>query len=166
MPNGGSDNCGTCAFNPLSLHYLPDQRPVAPGRCEIRGIATTSPMYTYCANYHTGSRRPDGPVFAGFHEFGRLPWDGDRQLDDNQGEDGPCSLCGETPSHLALTGADSRTLFCGPEHYLDWWRAARPGESGDYPWALHEAMFDARRRASGMDKPRGVRERLLSWLRR
>ena len=58
-------------------------------------------------------------------------------------------------------------LFCGGEHYVAWWSRAHRDETAEYPWLLHEAMFDARRRASGRDAPQGIREWLLlrlgSW---
>jgi hypothetical protein len=163
MPNGGVDNCGECVFNPDPARALIVG---GPGRCEIRGIVTSRPFWTYCANFHTGARVPNGPVFAGFDEFGRLPWHGDRQPDYNQGDDGPCEVCDQTPSVLTLPGPTRLLLFCGGDHYLVWWRQANPGKSGEYPWQLHDAMFDPRRRASGRDAPRGIREHLLWWLRR
>ena len=165
VPNGGSDCCGECVFNPDGLSRNPGM-PFGAGRCEIRDIVTSRPFYTFCANFHLRALAPDGPVFAGFEEWGRLPWHGNRQPDYNRGDDGPCEVCGQTPSALALPGPSGRLVFCGGEHYLVWWRRMNPGGGGEYPWELHEAMFDARRRASGRDTPRGIRERLLWWLRR
>lgn len=167
MPNGGSDCCGECVFNPDSRARSREAVPGALGRCEIRSIVTDLPFWTYCANFHTRSRLPDGPVFAGFHEWGRLPWHGDRPPAPNGADaDRPCVECGGRPTPLILEAPPGRLHFCGGEHYLAWWRQAHPGESGEYPWALHEAMFDPRRRASGHDAPHGLRERLWSWLRR
>lgn len=165
MPNGGSDCCGECDFNPNSLYLNKDLLPGDAGSCAIRGLDVSRPFSTYCANFHTGSRVPEGPVFAGFHEYGRLPWHGDLEVIYNPTEEGPCAVCGAARCVLLLATPTGNHRFCGSDHYLQWWRGEHPGRDGEYPWALHEAMFDARRRASGRDAPRGLRERLLWFLR-
>ena len=166
MPNGGADNCGECAFNPRSLSRATDLRMDEAGWCDIRAIAVPRPFSTYCANFHTRSRSPEGPVFAGFHEFGRLPWHGDNEVLRSESVDGPCELCADATCRLSVDGPTGRSFFCGPEDYLAWWQAQHPGERGEYPWHLHDSMADDRRRARGRDAPKGVRECLRSWLRR
>jgi hypothetical protein len=70
MPNGGSDDCGTCWFNARNkgeAGYAHAQDP-EPDFCTIRGLAIEDPFYTYCCNHP--HRRPDrdplpvGPVFV------------------------------------------------------------------------------------------------------
>ena len=77
MPNGGSDNCGTCWFNTKNkgeagLAHLWD---LGPARCAIRGFAIRNPLYTYCANHpkHAPTRIevPIGPVLE--YQLGQKP---------------------------------------------------------------------------------------------
>jgi hypothetical protein len=78
MPNGGTDNCGTCCFNARNqgeagwAHASLFQRLLhrePPNVCQIRKLSVNeAPFYTYCANHpnQTGGRRvliPVGPVF-------------------------------------------------------------------------------------------------------
>jgi hypothetical protein len=77
MPNGGSDNCGTCWFNTKNKGeagsaHLQD---LGPNRCAIRGFAVRSPLYTYCVNHpkhaHTRLEVPIGPVLE--YQLGKMP---------------------------------------------------------------------------------------------
>ena len=77
MPNGGSDNCGTCWFNTKNkgeAGYAHLQDP-GPQRCAIRGFAIRSALYTYCANHPKHARIrlevPVGPVLT--YDLGREP---------------------------------------------------------------------------------------------
>lgn len=74
MPNGGSDNCGTCWFNSKNKgehgHEAFAKHAYEPGplRCLIRdGLVIGNPLYTYCVNHphHNPSRIdvPLGPVY-------------------------------------------------------------------------------------------------------
>ena len=71
MPNGGSDCCGTCWFNPAAQarrEAKVDPRSLR-HRCEIRDLAIAKPFYTYCGNHPHRSPEPDripiGPVWVG-----------------------------------------------------------------------------------------------------
>jgi hypothetical protein len=77
MPNGGTDNCGTCWFNARNqgeagyAHASLLQRLLRqlPNFCEIRKLSVNeAPFYTYCANHPSKTRGqrvliPVGPVF-------------------------------------------------------------------------------------------------------
>jgi len=82
MPNGGSDNCGTCWFNRRNqgeAGYPKDQSEDEPF-CDIRGVVIRSPFYTYCANhpYRRPNRDPIpiGPIMRhlGHGYEDRLTW--------------------------------------------------------------------------------------------
>ena len=72
MPNGGSDNCGTCWFNRKNIGGNQRGRrsytSTSP-HCEIRDVSIKDPFYTYCANHpHRRSVRdpvPIGPILVG-----------------------------------------------------------------------------------------------------
>ena len=49
MPNGGSDNCGSCRF-----HHR--------RRCQIRDVVIENPRWTYCANVWARDSIPIGPI--------------------------------------------------------------------------------------------------------
>jgi len=79
MPNGGSDCCGTCWFNPRArARQAPDAdlRSLR-GHCEIRDLAIEKAFWTYCANHPHRSPEPDrvpiGPVWVG-KDLGREIW--------------------------------------------------------------------------------------------
>ena len=79
MPNGGSDCCATCWFNPKARAKL-ENGPVAPSIrdfCEIRKLEIDRPYWTYCANHPHRSKSPDripiGPVWSG-HDAHRQIW--------------------------------------------------------------------------------------------
>ena len=72
MPNGGSDNCGTCWFNRKNRGDSDWGRHTdnpEPPHCEIRDEPIKDPFYTYCANHpHRRSGRdpiPIGPILVG-----------------------------------------------------------------------------------------------------
>jgi hypothetical protein len=79
MPNGGSDNCGTCWFNARNkgkAGYGHARNP-EPNFCSIRGFAiVTDPFWTYCGNHpHRRPERdriPIGPVFVADDEGTRM----------------------------------------------------------------------------------------------
>lgn len=82
MPNGGSDNCGTCWYNRKNrgqAGHGHGNNP-EPHHCEIRDVPITEdPFYTYCANHQhhqpAGNRIPVGPIFAVLHRpFVREVW--------------------------------------------------------------------------------------------
>lgn len=80
MPNGGSDNCGTCWFNERNrgeVGFAPD-----PGFCVIRGLPIENPLWTYCNNHpkHRPQRDPIpiGPAYvddgSAPHPYRRKVW--------------------------------------------------------------------------------------------
>ena len=79
MPNGGSDNCGTCWFNRANegrtAQEVPRPRQEAGEQawCTIRGIEVSGPYWAYCANhqYHNPDRVefPVGPVYTCFIRY-------------------------------------------------------------------------------------------------
>jgi hypothetical protein len=79
VPNGGSDNCGTCVFNDVNegktAAELPEarQNPRETARCLVRGVEIAGPWWTYCANhnYHNPNRvrTPVGPVYTCFVRY-------------------------------------------------------------------------------------------------
>ena len=84
MPNGGTDNCGTCCFNRRNEGRTGHGRgnPELPNHCHIRDQPIDDPGYTYCLNhpYRIGERDPIpiGPILVaevgpGF-SYGRVPW--------------------------------------------------------------------------------------------
>ena len=71
MPNGGSDNCGTCWFNRANRGQKGhvQQDPKIKPACEIRPDLTIEMQsYTYCANHPRHARErlaaPIGPVWV------------------------------------------------------------------------------------------------------
>lgn len=81
MPNGGSDNCGTCWFNrPNEGKAGYNEKPekvFIDSYCMIREMKIDNPYYTYCANHpHHNPKRiefPVGPVYI-MGEKGREVW--------------------------------------------------------------------------------------------
>ena len=80
MPNGGSDDCGTCWFNrknrgEAGYAHANDE---GPAYCEIRELDIPDPFYTYCANHpHRCPERdpiPIGPIFIDPEDAGRDIW--------------------------------------------------------------------------------------------
>jgi len=63
VPNGGSDNCGTCWFNTKNKGergfkaFQKHRDEPDPAICRVRGFKIPSQLYTYCANHPM--RNPD-----------------------------------------------------------------------------------------------------------
>jgi hypothetical protein len=157
MPNGGADNCGECQFNPSSTTRHPSHAYGLIGSCEIRGIeGIERPLYTYCANFDTGERVPDGPVFAGFYETGRLPWHGPDAV----------RLAPETDGFLlTVHDGENDRMFVDAADDLAWWKTAHPGEAAEYPWRLHDPAYAPEHRAAQRERL-GLIERLSARIRR
>jgi hypothetical protein len=69
MPNGGSDNCGTCWFNVSNKGEAPTiPESLGPGHCTIRDVPIECPLWTYCNNHPKHRPEPDpvpiGPVWV------------------------------------------------------------------------------------------------------
>lgn len=86
MPNGGSDNCGTCWFNTknkgeVGLAHLHDP---GPATCAIRGFNIRIALYTYCVNHPKHARTrievPIGPVLEYSHAPAPRHLSGDRAI--------------------------------------------------------------------------------------
>lgn len=77
MPNGGSDCCGTCAFNEKNKGETGYEHSNDPGRdyCAIRDLPVENPFWTYCANHphHNPARVaiPVGLVYLHENDSGR-----------------------------------------------------------------------------------------------
>jgi hypothetical protein len=80
MPNGGSDNCGTCWFNAKNKGESGYDHVDDPEEdlCAIRNLAIPHPFYTYCSNHphHNPTKIdiPVGPVFISDGFYGREIW--------------------------------------------------------------------------------------------
>ena len=156
MPNGGPDNCANCRFrsNPDRAWQLGNSL-----ECTIRKVAIPVPLWTYCANIHTGNSTPAGPIFiAGLEEFGarpigedklkvitpfgaayvRIPCHGDTFP--RLGASGVCCVCDRSfQIGIGLTrGKEGHLVFCCNKHYLDWWEKNHPGEELRWKYQLHD----------------------------
>ena len=82
MPNGGSDNCGTCWFNAKNKGergaqaYMRHAHDPGPASCQIRGgLTIPSPLYKYCVNHpHHNPNKIDVPIGPVFREEDREIW--------------------------------------------------------------------------------------------
>ena len=80
MPNGGTDNCGTCSFNKVNQGKwgCPESKPEKPDTafCTIRKIPIPDPFYTYCLKAQTKQHVAEGPVFSTglASPYSRIPW--------------------------------------------------------------------------------------------
>jgi len=101
VPNGGSDNCGNCRFNHANQWDGPEDthRRVVDEEsfCTIRGVAIKNPWWTYCANAHSKSASPEGPIYAAGlgttrSVSTRIPWHGPHEPGLARGH-GFCSVC-------------------------------------------------------------------------
>lgn len=131
MPNGGSDNCCWCVFNRLRPEGDSTSGGLnAPSEayCFIRNETIINPLWTYCANYHTGSDIPDGPIFsAGIHDHHRIPWNG--KYRPKLWTSGICIVCRNPFREEGIDVAVSEkefSQFCGELHYLKWWKENNP----------------------------------------
>ena len=172
MPNGGSDNCGTCGFNSFNegawgFRELRDEDSVEV--CVIRGIELTSSFGTCCVNWHSQDPIPEGPMFAFLYLAGRVPWFMGRVPAGTA--NGECVVCGkrfeyrDTPESegVQIVGHDGGDLrFCGAKHYLKWWKTKHGGQKlpfYDYmPHSKTQNQIAAERRR---ENPRARR----SWWR-
>ena len=112
MPNGGSDNCATCAYNrwnhearerleeldvleaSVRRELLREMRGRGgEARCDIRDVDIPNPYWTHCANHqYLQSYQPDapqipiGPILRGYHDgaaYRREVWDPTQSTDDS-----------------------------------------------------------------------------------
>lgn len=156
MNQGGSDNCGTCEFNRVTLGPGPtskdDDRIFY---CRVRQTVVDNPFWTYCHNHQRRNplltRRTRGPMWAaitgelGQHSLSeqvlaipelvlprdlagltRAPYFGD--VRPLYSDHGRCEVYGEEAEHtIALRLADDqRVCFCSVAHYLLWWLERAP----------------------------------------
>jgi hypothetical protein len=79
MPNGGSDNCGTCWFNAINEGEArhreePKQDASEFAHCDLRDVDLPWPFWVYCANHQHHSRErlsfPVGPIYISRPEVG------------------------------------------------------------------------------------------------
>ena len=131
MPNGGSDNCRWCAFNRLRPEvYIVSGglKASSEAYCLIRNVKITNPLWTYCANYHTGTDIPDGPIFSvGIEDHHRIPWN--NKFRPKRWTSGTCSVCGKNFNAEGIEVPVSENefrQFCGELHYLKWWKENNP----------------------------------------
>ena len=131
MPNGGSDNCRSCRFNSVNIEEgieanYPEPRDDA--ICVIRHIHIANALWTYCANYHSGNKEPEGPVFSpGFYTDKRIPWY--KNYKPILSDHGECHVCGrhfDQGLQLQVNETDYRQ-FCSNNHYMRWWKKKNPG---------------------------------------
>ncbi len=126
MPNGGSDNCGTCGFNSLNSGQWQNSlkwkgEPIC---CTIRKVTISNPFYTYCDNWHSRSAVPSGPVFVcGLYEEGnpRIPC-----IVNNFpliGIEGVCDICGKSFENGYGITIDVDHYFCTYSHYMDFYNS-------------------------------------------
>ncbi len=127
MPNGGSDNCGTCGFNLANEGvWGPPGCGGAEAFCAIRILPIPNPYWTYCANRASREREPDGPLFSqGLYEKGytRVPWHG--EAEPRICGASSCQVCGRD-AERGLKLAEELT-FCCNAHYMQWWGERHPG---------------------------------------
>lgn len=133
MPNGGTDNCGLCGFNKANggkWAWPEDKRAFEKAYCTIRNVPIPNPLWTYCANWHTKSEIPYGPIFtSGLHEkkalYRRIPWHGKNCP--QHSATGACVVChNDYENGLLVEDEGSTVTFCSNDHYLDWWKQRHP----------------------------------------
>ena len=66
---------------------------------------------------------------------------------------------------LAVRDGEAHRLFDDPAQYIAWWRVAHPGETAEYPWALHDRAYVPERRAAQREAP-SLLQRLRSRISR
>ena len=125
MPNGGSDCCGNCAYNPKG------------GVCELRDVIILGhTMWTYCDNFLRSARTDveiRGPIFASgqYEGYVRIPWLGNRPP--RTGCPVKCFDCGDHVENGI--GIELRTGekfgFCCNRNYVLWW-SSRTTEHHDW----------------------------------
>jgi len=156
MPNGGIDNCANCRFRSNSDRAWQVNETL---ECTIRKVAIRHPLWTYCANIHTRSSQPSGPIFiAGLEDYAARPIGEDKlkvitplgatyvriPCDDDAfpmlGASGSCCVCArEFQRGISLTSEkQGRVLFCCNKHYVDWWRKKHPTEEMRWKYELYD----------------------------
>jgi FimV-like protein len=180
MPNGGSDNCATCRHNRVNVgrQSTPEERR-APAFCTIRNVEVRASHHTYCANHFKSLRVPLGPMYTSHCDEERIPYHGSSPP--REAETARCALCGggsaDRPGVHVQDAALGPLEFCGPRHYVRWWKQAHPGEAlvwdCDAPAANFEearaleagAMLELARAYIEMADAEGAREVLEELLR-
>lgn len=150
MPNGGSDCCGTCAFNGVNLgkvQYPPEGS--SSFFCEIRKFLIEDPFWTFCNNHPRRnplwSRIPIGPIWAAVYvSYNTKPMSKDIKIPPElippvgdgsysripyyqfkrpvQEGRGICQVCAEQCTYsISLSMDEGRILFCSAAHYFEWW---------------------------------------------
>jgi hypothetical protein len=128
MPNGGSDNCGTCGFNSNNngdwgLVIGREEEKLA--CCTIRKMTLPDPYYTYCRNWHSRSSHPEDPVYCPglISPYIHLPY-----FNNVRPKiitlSGICELCGRKYQYdkaIQINTGDSILVFCSNEEYNSWW---------------------------------------------
>lgn len=129
MPNGGSDCCARCEFKRILSE---EERPEIwiNSYCTIRNEYILNSGYTYCANWHTKSKTPQGPMFSrGLYSEGdpRVPWyNKNEPINDTSGK---CLICSkEFQSGYDVKDGNNVKHFCSSKHYLEWWKERFPNE--------------------------------------
>lgn len=137
MPNGGSDNCRSCQFNSINIEEGIDANYPEPrydGTCVIRRFLISNPLGTSCANYHSGNKQPDGPIFTdSFTSEGkRLTWH--KYYKPTLSEPSSCHICDRKFNrgvNIQISD-DAHIQFCCENHYMKWWNEANPDVT--LPW--------------------------------
>jgi hypothetical protein len=155
MPNGGVDNCAHCRFrsSPDRAWRVGDSL-----ECTIRKVIIPHPAWTYCANIHTRSSIPVGPIFiAGLAEIGARPIGEDKMwivapagatyvripcYEDTfpkLGTSGVCWVCSRTFENGISLSTDQEGVisFCCNKHYVDWWKKNNPDQKLRWEYDLH-----------------------------
>jgi hypothetical protein len=129
MPNGGSDCCATCIFK-CKLEKNQRIETWIDTYCTIRNEHIINPGYTYCANWHTRCKVPQGPIFIyGIYSEGdlRIPYHNNNIP--ITGADGKCFICNiEFQNGIEIKDKGKRKLFCSCKHYVQWWKDLHPDE--------------------------------------
>ena len=133
MPNGGIDNYGVCGFNKANggkWGWPDDKGALERAYCTIRDVPIPNPLWTYCANRHTKSDIPYGPILtSGLHEKGilyrRIPWHGKNCPQHCAA--GKCAVCDNGfENGLQVDDKEGPLTFCCNDHYLNWWKQRHP----------------------------------------
>ena len=135
MPNGGSDNCRSCRFNSINIKEgIEANYPFRyDASCVIRRFLISVPLGTYCANYHSENKQPEGPIYTDITSEGkRLPWY--KYYKPTFSEPSSCHICDRKFNrgiNIQL-GDDAHIQFCCENHYMKWWKVANPDVT--LPW--------------------------------
>ena len=133
MPNGGSDNCGTCGFNAINKKQWISSELKAPDPdtafCLIRNFPIIDPFYTYCLNRQSKQEEPEGPIYSTglVSPYVRIPWF--QNCAAKIIEEGKCDICGcdfKTGLQIKISTKKSYQ-FCTNGHYVTWWKKKNPG---------------------------------------